>query len=153
MSSKPGFSEEQDRIFSQVGAQQLRESDWLVGGRWLDLYVLLQVPPNISMRALDELIIDRLADCFYANFSRRVGTPHLITVLEHQAEFRAILLNPEHRRRYDALLKRHRDGDPEAPDYETFVRSIVPPEPQAKGCGGALLLLPLELLSVIVKRW
>ena len=152
MSSKPGFSDEQDRIFSQVGAQQLRESDWLVGGRWLDLYVLLQVPPNVSMSRLDELIIDRLADCFYANFSRRIGSPHLNTVLEHQAEFRAILLHPEHRRRYDALLKRHREGDENAPSYEAFVREVIPPQPQAKGCGRTLMMLPVLLLNSLLKR-
>jgi hypothetical protein len=154
-SIKPGFSAEQERIFAQDGPQALRPSDWMVGDRWIDLYVLLQVPPNIPMRTLDELIIDRLADCFYASFSRRVGTPHLDAVLKHQVEFRAILLNPTHRRRYDALTARHRNGDESAPDFETFARDIIPPEPQKRGCGSALLtllMLPLMLLSGVIKR-
>lgn len=78
--------------------------------RWPDFYALLETPPHASTRELEDAIIEATSQLFAANFARGM-TPRLRLVERFTPDFRLILLDPERRARYDALLERHLSGE------------------------------------------
>jgi hypothetical protein len=131
------FSHDQSRIFDTSGVSKSRP---ILEDGWVDLYELLQVPPEISMRDLDEVIIDRGADVVYFTFSR-AGKPAQVKLLEeHLREMRPILLDPPVRRRYDEQLRLHRSRDPRAISYEQFLQTLDLRD-QAAGCMASLIFI------------
>jgi hypothetical protein len=143
-SSPLRFSSTDDRrrVFAERDAPRPRVEEQ--EGDWVDLYQLLDVPPNAPTFDLDEAIIARGADIVYFTFSRGGKPPQVKKLEEHLHDMRPILLDPATRRRYDEQLELHRQGDPRAQKYADFLRTLDLRE--QSGCMTALLFcfaLPL----------
>lgn len=140
------FSGDQSRIFETRDAPGLKPAE--DGSGWVNLYELLQVPPETSERDLDEAIIERGADVVYFTFSRAGKPAQVKKVEEHLREMRPILLDPPVRRRYDQQLKFHREKNPQAMRYDDFLKTLDLRE-QTEGCMSTLIFMiasPLALL-------
>lgn len=113
--SKNPLSPRRDEIF-----RPLERPHYLLNDeRWPDFYSLIETPRGASKRELNDAIIEAASQLFAVGFARGM-TPRLRLVERFTPDFRLVLLNPDCRARYDALLERHLKNDASAMNYADF---------------------------------
>lgn len=113
--SKNPLSPRRDEIFRPLERPQFLLNEQ----RWPDFYALLEVPRGASERELNDAIIEAASQLFAVNFAR--GMNNRLRLIERfTPDFRLVLLNPNCRERYDALLERHTQSDKTAMNYADF---------------------------------
>lgn len=124
---------------------------WQVGENWVDLYAILGITGNATTSEIENAILNRGANFLSFAFTRG-AKPELAQLIEgYIHDFRPILLNPENRRRYDALLLKHRQGESGAMSYEEFRDSLRGGEQaQPAGCLN-MVILAIGLAQIVYR--
>ena len=97
-----------------------------LNSQWLDFYALLGVEPDTDKdelrRKIGATYAEASANCDHRDLNRR---HYFQTMVERVLpQCRRVLLDPDLRAAYDEQSQLHRNGDPNALDYVTFMASL-----------------------------